>query len=723
MAGWRQWLAVAAAAASIGSIAGQPPPELVIEALSERGVFQYDESSGVASDPVGVRATYGDTTLTAKKIRFFRKSGVVEAEGDVRLRQGAELWTGDRLRYDFERRTAEASAFRFGHPPLYIAGEGLRGNFTNQIHTATNVFLTTDDVARPAHKVRAKRIRLRPGEYVEIEGATFYVGKVPIMYLPRYRRYFGRRSFNPFLVPGYRSLYGPYLLSGINWAITTNLSATAHLDYRQKRGLAGGLDLFPDLGVYGSGEASAYYASDKRPGRDARGKPIDSSRYRLRFGYKADVARGLAFHAQVQKESDAYAARDFLESEYRADREPKTFFELNRWRPNFSVNLMALPRLNDFFRTVERLPDLKVSAFRQQIGPLPVYYESESSLAYLRFREAYDARPAYEAFRGDTFHQLTAPRTFFGWLQAAPRVGVRYTRYAMGENPDRLPENQDRWVFNTGAEVSTKIWRLWPGARSRLLDADGIRHIFEPSINYVFVPDPSPPPARLPQFDYEVQTFRPLPIEYPDYNAVDAIDSQNVFRFGARNRLQTKRKDGVEDLVDWWTMIDWRVDPRPDQRTYGDLYSDLDFRPRSWITLTSELRYDLNETRWNMANHMATIEPNDRWSWQVGHRYLRRWPGLGPDSGNNLIINSVYFKLNEDWVFHIAHHFEARDGVLEEQYYTVYRDLRSWTAALTFRVRDGREEPNDFSVALTFSLKAFPRFRNDRVRPTLLLGE
>jgi hypothetical protein len=29
--------------------------------------------------------------------------------------------------------------------------------------------------------------------------------------------------------------------------------------------------------------------------------------------------------------------------------------------------------------------------------------------------------------------------------------------------------------------------------------------------------------------------------------------------------------------------------------------------------------------------------------------------------------------------------------VLEEQYYTLYRDLRSWTAALTLRLRDNRQ--------------------------------
>jgi len=65
-----------------------------------------------------------------------------------------------------------------------------------------------------------------------------------------------------------------------------------------------------------------------------------------------------------------------------------------------------------------------------------------------------------------------------------------------------------------------------------------------------------------------------------------------------------------------------------------------------------------------------------------------------------------------------------RDGTLEEQYYTIYRDLRSWTTALTLRIRDNRSGPTDISVALTASLKAFPRFGlgRDRARPEQLLG-
>jgi len=219
-------------------------------------------------------------------------------------------------------------------------------------------------------------------------------------------------------------------------------------------------------------------------------------------------------------------------------------------------------------------------------------------------------------------------------------------------------------------------------------------------------------------------TLRLLPVDFPDYNSIDSVDSQNVLRLGLRNKLQTKRKGGVDNVFNWSVYTDWRIKPRPDQGTFADVYSDLDFKPRSWITLNSETRYGLEAGQWREANHTLTLTPNSAWSWALSHRYLRSDPTLGPDSGNNTIWSSFYYRFSENWAARLQHRFEARDGRLEEQYYTLYRDFRSWTAALTFRVRESRIGPKDYGVAVTFSLKAIPRFKlgDDRNKPTLLMG-
>ena len=100
----------------------------------------------------------------------------------------------------------------------------------------------------------------------------------------------------------------------------------------------------------------------------------------------------------------------------------------------------------------------------------------------------------------------------------------------------------------------------------------------------------------------------------------------------------------------------------------------------------------------------------DLLSLKIGHRYLLEWPGKGPESGNNLFLSSVRLKLNENWALRAVHHFEARDGTLEEQAYSVHRDFRSWTAALVARWRTERYGEDDFSLGVMVSLKAYPRY-------------
>ena len=701
-------------------------PELEISALSPDGLVEYDEKTGVISDPAGVVARYGDVELIANRLRFDREALSVEAEGNVRLQRGKEIWTGNYLRYSFPTRQMNAAVFRTGIAPFYAAGEGLQASVTNQTHSATNAFITTDDLDVPGYKVRAKSIVFVPGKYIEARRAVLYMGKVPVFYMPWYRRHLDRHPNNFVFVPGYRSTYGPYLLGTYNWSIATNASAAFHFDYRVKRGVAGGPDLKYDLGPWGEGQLQTYFLHDEDPGTDpVTLRQIDPDRHRIAFAHSAFVRTNLTIKAVFNHQSDALVAHDFFETEYRKNVQPNSFVEVQQLWPNFSLNVLAQPRVNDFFQSIERLPDVKLTAFRQQLGISPFYYESESSGAFLRFCEGdYFAATNHSAFRGDSFQQLLLPETLFGWLNVTPRASGRFTYYGAEEETGFVSDEHRRWVFNTGIEGSFKASRVWRDARSPLLDVTELRHIIEPSINYSYTPAPSARPPELPQFDYEWYSYEMRPIDFPDYNSIDGIDSQNVIRFGLHNKLQTKRRGNVDDLVNWAAFVDWRLRPERDQSTFADFFSDLDFKPRSWITLNSETRYDINENLIRVANHTVTLEPNDIWSWKIGHRYVREIEELGPGSGHSLIMSSIYLRLSQNYGFRFRHHFDIKHHVMQEQYYTLYRDFRSWTGALTFRLRDDGEGTTDFAVAVQLSLKAFPRFGlgQDSDEPDRLLG-
>jgi hypothetical protein len=128
-----------------------------------------------------------------------------------------------------------------------------------------------------------------------------------------------------------------------------------------------------------------------------------------------------------------------------------------------------------------------------------------------------------------------------------------------------------------------------------------------------------------------------------------------------------------------------------------------------------------------MLLHTLTLQPNDVWSWTIGHFYLRDDFSDLPTAlgqGDDAIMSALFLRLNENWSTRAVHQYDVRSGRLQEQYYSLYRDFRSWTAAITAGIRDNGVGPLDYSIGFTFSFKATPKFGvgGDTVRPYSMAG-
>jgi lipopolysaccharide assembly outer membrane protein LptD (OstA) len=704
---------------------------LAVAALACRA--QVGPPDIVGATPGSSSRTVGDTTVFTNGILASNQNfvvsadagsvnnltGEVQAEGDVFILDHGRLWRGTNAVYNFNSGEVRAGAFKTVEMPFNLSGASLSGNLTNQVYFTTNSIFTTDDYAKPIYKIHARSITIVPGKYFEARDATLYLGSTPIFYWPYYHRELGKHPDNFEFVPGFRSTYGAFLLGAFNWYGNSNLDGTLHLDERSRRGLAAGPDLLFHLGDLGQAAFRYYYAHDQDPAADGLIVPhLGPNRQRMSFYYESKPSTNFSAKILANYQSDPLIIRDFFEDEYRADVEPASYGEVNQLWPNFTLDAMAQPRLVNFFETVERLPDIKFTGLPQPLGATPIFYQSESSIGYFRRDFSDTNNPVltnYSATRADTVHQFTLPETFFGWLNVTPRVGGRFTYYSAVEGVATPTNSQTRGVFNTGVDFSLKAFRVYRDAESSLWDVHELRHIIEPDINYAYVPAPSRAPSQLPQFDTEMPGLRLLPMEYPDYNSIDSIDKQNFLRLTLRNILQTKRDGGVAELLNWAVYTDWNLTPGTNH-PFSDLYSDLLLRPRSWLAFNSSLRYDLPDHRWRDSINSLSITPNSTWSLALTYRYLMNndpefltAPGQSLP-GHNLVGVSARYRLNENWGVHIAERYEAQNGSLQEQDYTLYRDLRSWTGALTFRVTQGPGQPSDFTVALTLSLKAFPRF-------------
>ncbi len=718
---------------------------VIISALSEvmqgspEGKVDFDPKTGTVNYSNGIFVSDGKSVLTANSAAVNTKTGDVMADGNVHIESGDQLWVGEHISYNFKTKLMRSEQFRTGKSPVFASGSELIGDKSNQVYTAKSAYVTTDDVSEPLYKVKASRIKVIPGKSVQMWNAVLYVGEVPMFYFPYYKRNLGPHANNFTTTPGYRSRYGGYLLNTYNWFAGDLADGKVHLDYRERRGVGVGPDINLHLERWGDLSLKYYYQNDARANSSTNAFPnfgtMPQDRQRFYAGWQATPATNLNLKAMVNYQSDPLFLHDFFEGDYALNPQPNTFIEANKYWNNWSLDALATPRINNFFNQIERLPDVKLTGFRQQIFDTPLYYDSESSLGWYHAYAANTTNGFYpftngyfadSAARADTYHQISLPWVFFNKLNVAPYVGGRFTYYSRRSDASGSNDETFRGVLTTGMRTSFKVSRLWAGVTNSFWDLDGLRHIIEPSADYVFIPRPSTVASQLPQFDSENPSLLLSPVLLGDYSSIDSIDTQNVIRFGLRNLLQTKRGGAIDDLVNWNVMLDWRLDPNLNQSPVNDLYSRFALRPRRWLTAESQLRYDLDHGDLNLAFHQLTFTPGDRWSWGIGHWYLRggNW-GNGTWNENNFISSTLFYRVNDNWGLRATHNYNSANGRLQEQYYTIYRDLRSFTGALTFRLLDEPNRSSDVTIAFMLSLKASPSSRvgEDSVNPYRLVGE
>jgi LPS-assembly protein len=685
-----------------------------IRAADGQGEAEFDRATGIATASNGVVVTYGEATLTAKKVQVDMDGKTILAEGDVSLKRvgpdgRAVLWRGERIRYNYATGSLSADEFRFGQPPFFAAGRHLEGGKTNGVQSAVDAVITTDDVADPDYKIKARSITITQDRRVTAKEATAIVGGVPVMYFPTYSKTLNEHKYYWTAIPGYRSTWGAFALGAYHQNWSTNVQTALELDFYSKRGPGIGPSVEYDLGRWGKGQGSFYYIHDREPGTDGFGQPNPTNRERLAFSHQANPWDDFYATAALWQQGDPDIIRDFFQNEYRENTpQPLTYFEAEQLWKNFSLGVLVAPQVNSFQPAVERLPEVFLNGARQQLGPTPLYYDSRSSLGYYRFSDGDYSSLSYEAFRADTFHQLTLPKTFFGFLNVIPRAGARYTHYGEPTGLDTITTPGNRWVFNTGGEVTWKASATWKDVDSGFWELNGLRHVVQPSFNYAYIPTPNLKPREVPQFDYRVPSFELRPIEFPDDNSIDTLGYRNVIRLSLFNLLETKRSGGMQDFVNWQIYTDWNLDKQEALETnFSDVYSKLMFQPKSWLGFGSLMRMDVSTGRLDEFDNAIRLTPNDVWSWTLANRYLRADPELLNDSSNTF-FSTIGYRMNENWSVRMSHQFEAEFSTMQAQYYTLARDFRSWVGAITVQILDNGPNGIDWTVGVGFQLKASP---------------
>jgi LPS-assembly protein len=527
----------------------------------------------------------------------------------------------------------------------------------------------------------------------------------------------------------------------VTFPITDNIQTRLRLNYYGRRGLGLGFEPTIDYGKDESSSAKVktFYIQDQNPNLNQTAVPrqnVPTGRYRLSLEDRTNFTDDIYGIANLTKLSDQYVMQDFFQGEFRIDPVPDNVIGLTKTDPFFTLTGIERFQANQFFTTTERSPEVVLDIKRHGLFGGPIFYEGETGFANLRlqFPEG-SGFENYGTYRFDTFHQLTYPNTYFGWLSIVPRVGYRGTYYGktwdLGSttfippsnplipdfilppptlaNPVKFDGDTFRSVFDTGAEASFKISRTWENVQSRAFGLDGLMHVIQPFTNFSYVDESGPNPTSILEFDRFQPSTQLRAIDFPQFTTIDSIDNWTVWRMGVRNRLETRRDDKTITWFELDTYLDVNFDNPYDRTDYSNLFNNIRFTPLPWMILSVNSQVPAFDKGFTEVDTVATVQPLANLQLNVAHRYLNGNPFFQDSS---LFVVGGYCRLNDNWGIGVQEQYEAATGLLQEQRYSIYRDLTAWVASFGGVIRDN-SGVKEYGLLFTVTLKAFPKFGFD----------
>ncbi|MFA5255544.1 MAG: hypothetical protein WC419_02465, partial [Candidatus Omnitrophota bacterium] len=699
---------------STTAFAEEMKPKAPIVVNGDKVEYFHAEKKVIGTGNISI--DYEDVKLTCKKVTVYLDTREAIAEGDVKITQKDTYLTGDRINYNFDKKTGRAIDAYVNYVPFYGRSQDVQKVSEKQTNIERG-YITTCDLDKPHYRVQAKQVRIYADDKVIAKHILLFVGSVPIMYLPYYVQPLKDRSSGITTMTGHDSDWGYYALNSLKFDYSEIFKGRWRLDYRTKNGLAFGVDDNYTLPGLGNGAVRFYYTHEN----DVFSyEPVTrtENKYRFQVRHKWQINDDTLATLELNKVRDDNFVKYYFEREWDEQGQPDNYLSIITSKQDYTTTFLTRVRLDKYYDVVQRLPEYNIDIPQYNIkyngNSSPLYYSMQSSAVYLQKTFRNDSsiggpiQKDLDVMRVDTYNRLNYPVKLFKALSVTPYAAMRqtyYSRNALGRT------NIVRGVFSAGVENSIKFYKIYDINTNMFgLDINRLRHIVTPIANYYYTHQPTVSKDNLMQFD-----------------EIDAITEQNGIYLSVENKLQTKRNGTSVDLVDFIISTDYQFKLKQDVfPTFKD--SDYKTRKFKYVDMQLELTpypwiYSLAKMRINTKKELpesASIDfvggkEVDR-SLAFGYRWERSFdPAIvaDPDTHGNIVnylTTDLIYKINEFWKARIYYRANLNKGYLDEQEYTIYRDLHCWILEFTYDIRpyQNNKSITDQIFWIALRLKAFP---------------
>jgi len=719
-----------------------------------------DETATLTGDVSVIQKTTKDDTgrilsgiqIFADKVFLNAKAKTVTMDGNVSIFQGPTIHRGDHAVYNYETLKLDTQNLGSKLGPIILESD----HFNKEIIDGKTAFIgknagiTTHDVAKPNFWIRSDTTTIIPNDKIIFQNLKLYAGDTPIFWFP-YLSQPLNADLGLHILPGARSGWGAYLLTsygimlgGEKNEITGDRSdawllSRWNIDLRSQRGVGLGLDLFdtrldsnPNLGwmklYYLNDHDSSYQRSSEFR------EPINDNRWKFEFKHRIEFQRDdtTSTYADfnITALSDAYFLEDFEPGIFKVDPNPNNELGIYHRNPRYLAGAYTRLRLNDFYESDTRLPEIFLDQIKAPVFNTPVLHEGQTSFGiYREYLADYHERnlrkeaagllpsdPKFEKIKAQledkgfsrfhTWHEFSLPMMLDNKITITPRGGLGVTSYWDIQNQT---DSFTRTLLSFGVDASMKFSKLYPDLQIKSLGVDGLLHIIQPyaSLSHLNSAGDS---NNFQGIDSLTPSTRPPPLEVGRFPAIDSLSDWSILRLGGRNTLLTRR-DGSS--LQWFTMdtyIDVYLNDLQSKRKLSNLYNDIAWRPLPWMYMNIETQFPVDNDPYNFSEVASsfTFMPTDSTEFRIGYRWLLNHPSLNDSSRVDL---RSYYRINDAWGIGTYHRYEFDDSTLEVQEYALNHDFGSWRSSAGLFIRDNRGNKNEYGFILNFTLNNFPAVR------------
>lgn len=702
---------------SISLVAQEEGPQ-----LSADSPIEFNTETRTLEAAGNARLEDSNLLIEADSMRFFQAEGRVVAEGNVRVTRPDIRLVTHQLTYFVETRSFSCGPFRAGSGNIYAAGESFAGTLDEIVFSEVDVYFREPEPYSLG--VEADTLSIRADQSYSAQGLRLQSRLLPPVPLPSYERDMDAPDVLLSFGAGYRGNLGAYIQTETSLPFRAHQQLGANLDLYSNRGVLLG-PVYRNNQEFTDGYRQAEVntgwildqGGDDETGFDVNGEPIDDERYFIR-AFWTEKRGPLQFTTRIALLSDSEIERDFREGIFEEEQQPDSFLQYDQEIGPILLTVFARYDLNDDFRVVERLPEVRLEQVLNPLGFGDINYFWQAS--YSHYRISQNSIPALDTYqerlseefvdRGDLLVGLERTIRLRPYLLFTGVASARYTAASKsldtgvmaspGEPAIMADRETDRLMGQLGFDLRGLAHRRF-SIQNKLWDIREITHNVQPVLQYRWTPGGDDLDHPFVPLDLAPYLSSLPPMDLADDRSVDFQVDLHRIRIGFENQVLATSFGGEHrELIELNLYQDLLLSDQNGEDRWDASYLQLRLDPAPWISLSWEAKvrsdgFDLEETHLR-----AELRSSDKWTAAFQVDYL--------DGRIQQYQAAGVYRLTEKWSLVSVLRYDADLNEFTRQQYGIrYRLGRTWETEIGASVRSGSTREDDVRLAIRLRLLQF----------------